>query len=183
MKNKKCWIWAIICAVAVIGGFYVIITNQLKQISQIPPYDGLNIVVSKPINNSNLKMGLIGDWQLQEWTQIKAGTDLSKLKITLSFEADKFTAKICNSASGNYTITQNVLTASGAMTEMACADEDLMNIENALMLALGNGIKAEVQAGLLTLNNEETGDRFVFENLAKNEAETERVIEDVEMPQ
>ncbi|NCN25820.1 hypothetical protein COT94_01165 [Candidatus Falkowbacteria bacterium CG10_big_fil_rev_8_21_14_0_10_37_14] len=183
MENKKCWIWAVIFAVVIIGGFYLIVSNQLKQISQITVYDGLDVVFSEPINNDNLKINLIGDWQLQDWTQIKDDTDLSKLKITLSFEADKFTAKICNRASGNYTINQNVLIASGAMTEMACENEDLMNVEGALMKALSNGMKIEIKSNLLVLSNNETGDRFVFEDLAKNEVETEKAVEGTENPQ
>jgi len=51
------------------------------------------------------------------------------------------------------------------------------------MKALSNGMKIEIKSNLLVLSNNETGDRFVFEDLAKNEVETEKAVEGTENPQ
>lgn len=72
---------------------------------------------------------LLGDWKLERYTDAK-GKESSITPITLTFTADRFSVKFCNSISGTYSAMGGIISSKWAMsTMMACADNTLTMLE------------------------------------------------------
>ncbi|GAB0174151.1 MAG: hypothetical protein HHAS10_00300 [Candidatus Altimarinota bacterium] len=77
---------------------------------------------------------LLGDWKLEGYTDAK-GKEYSVSPTTLTFTANRFSAKFCNSISGEYSAKDGMITAKSVMsTMMACADDTLTMLEGAFDL-------------------------------------------------
>ena len=75
---------------------------------------------NKNIGNDEV---LLGAWKLERFSDT-AGKSYTVVPTNLTFTADRFSIKFCNSMSGNYTAKNGSMTTDKVMsTMMACADD------------------------------------------------------------
>lgn len=104
--------------------------------------------MNKKIISSTNASALIGEWKLQSY-RLDDMMFAGDAKIT--FEAEKYSAKFCNTHFGNYTATTSNFTVSGgveASTRMACTDAHLSMMENGWKL---DGAKYTLDQDQLTI--------------------------------
>jgi len=102
-------------------------------------------------------------WILNHYRADGAWHDASTKDITLNFEAETLGGRICNSYGGDYQAKDGQLFAANIfLTEMLCADEELMAIEQSLTKTLSGTATYEFdyENNLIIKDNEERQFKF-----------------------
>jgi heat shock protein HslJ len=93
-------------------------------------YTFLRMLSKKSVQKND--ENLIGDWKLQSYQQddmMFVGNDLP-----LSFMADRYSAKFCNTINGSYKARNGILMSGPGMSTMMYCEGQLMTLEGAFSL-------------------------------------------------
>lgn len=119
------------------GNIYRLLVLETKV--ENPPADGSSIeysllrILSKKSVVQNMDMNLLGEWYMIGYNDMSllALSSIRSQDLTLSITKDRFSARICNSISGNYKGVAWALQTSYTMsTKMACQNNLISTMED-----------------------------------------------------